>query len=875
MSGISCDRNNMSRKNSQENDWDRFDESILSVTSGAGRRCRTESSGQSPSPCSNYSDRQPQLVTTSLASPPIPPGLNQQAWSGVSKGSRPRSTLSAPEVRLPIPRADCDFCDVPIDESEAHNPHKEAMFSCAACGEQRASYEDISKHVQDSHVGDDMELVLASIIIPSNVKMLKEFKCGIKSCGRRFIGRDEGDLLDHIRNTHGPYYIKICKGRNLVRLCRICSGSFDSDAALTEHILQWHPASMFANENEDLADLPPAPQPQEPSLNVVMSEDSKEKPDKRGQSKRIRTSVPHMDLEKLSRKRKISESIKDRLTLTADYLKRSKEDIPREETPQDSVDPVDLKHKLKKIREAKEQSSRVFCEACSRSTNDWPNHKYGLEHIKNDKKARCHFCPKRFWIEETRSHMARHHRGSSFTCNRCGIKLISLDKMTEHINAKHRDEVNELIARFGQYWESDFVSANHLGMNNFFLIPSDLRRLSCRVCGKFFLGQDQSALEQHFRLDHSHLSRSQYTEHIRFECRVCSGVLFGSEAHLLNHFKEIHSDARLSIEMESDYTDSEADLKNILVHKRNYESQVNKADKKQSSKNETREKVKDKKKLEIESDSSCNVEKVFRKNLKLKRRKLLNTFNLNSVTHVKSLYSDHMSQASISTEDTSDSENAVVACNFCEIKLRRYQLDNHLKKFHKENLFSCDGSCGQKIYSPWKHSLMAHLRTVHKLRSSDSKLCEKYMELPEDLTVISCKAENCSDEAIFLARDVATVRKMLTRHAEKRHRGIVIDECFNLGCRVCTYVWGLDDAKEWTDHCQAHHGPADQLHLETVADSKQETKEIKKSNLILRKSGFTGIRRQQQVRVSSDVNSNDPKKALSLFLSSKVSVFVP
>ena len=76
------------------------------------------------------------------------------------------------------------------------------------------------------------------------------------------------------------------------------------------------------------------------------------------------------------------------------------------------------------------------------------------------------------------------------------------------------------------------------------------------------------------------------------------------------------------------------------------------------------------------------------------------------------------------------------------------------------------------------------------------------------------------------------------------------------------------------DHCQAHHGPADQLHLETVPESKQETKEIKKSNLILRKSEFTGIRCQQQGRVSSDVNSNDPK-ALSLFLSSKVSVFVP
>ena len=870
----------MSRKNSQENDWDRFDESILSVTTGSGRR-RTESGGPSPSPGSAHSDRQPHLVTSQPSQSLSIPVINQRVWTREQQTHRPLSTLSAPEVRLPIPKSetsdkddsstDCNFCNVPLEVSKAHDPHTEAMFSCAACGEQRTSYEEISKHVQDSHVGDDMELVLASIIIPSSVKMLKEFKCGIKSCGRRFIGRDEKDLLDHISNTHGPYYIKICKGRNLVRLCRICSGIFESDAALTDHILQWHPAAMFANDNEESCEAleagqPPPPHSQDPSFNVVMREDTEEEPEKRGHFKRIKTSVPHMDLEKLSRKRKISESIKDRLTLTTDHLKRSKTDILIEETPQDPIDRGDLKHKLKKIREAKDQSSNVFCEACYRSTNDWPNHKYCLEHIKNDKKARCHFCPKRFWIDETRRHMARHHRGSSFTCNKCGIKLISLDKMTEHINAKHRDEVKQLIVRFGQYWESDYVSANHLGMNNFFLIPSDLRRLSCRVCGRFFLGQDQTALEQHFRLEHSQLARSQYTEHIRFECRVCSGVLFGSEAHLLKHFKEVHSEARLSIEMESEYTDSEADLKKVHVHKRNFESQDKKVDK--ASKNDT--KVKDEKKAEIESDSSCYVERVTKKYPKLKRRKLLNTFKSSSFMNVKSLYSDHMSQASISTEDTSDSENAVVACNFCETKMRRHQLDNHLKNVHKENLFSCDGSCGHKVYTPWKHSLMSHLRTVHKLRSSDSRLCQKYMNLPAELTIISCKAENCSDEAIFLARDVATVRKMLTRHAEKRHRGIGIDECFNLGCRVCTYVWGLGDAKEWTDHCQAHHGITDKHHLQTVAETRQETQEISKTNLIVSKSRSTGTKRQLSGKSSSDVNSNDPK-ALSLYLGSKVS----
>ena len=848
----------MSRKNSQENDWDRFDESILSVTAGPRRR-RAESRGLSPSPCSTHSDRQPQPGT----SPP---------QSELNHRARPLATHSAPEVRPPVKsetvvkigsRTDCDYCSVPLVDSEAHEPHKEAMFSCAACGEQRPSYDDISKHVQDSHVGDDMELVLASIIIPSSLKMLKEFKCGIKSCGRRFIGRDEEDLLSHIRNTHGPYYIKICKGRNLVRLCRICSGSFDSDAALTAHILQWHPASMFANGDQEsgVADQPL----QDPSFNVVEVEredtNTKKEPESRGgEIKRIKTSVPHMDLEKLSRKRKISESIKDRLTLTADHLKRTKAELPGEETPEDSSDFVDLKHKLRRIREARDQSSKVFCEACCRSTNDWPNHKYGLEHIKNDKKARCHFCPKRFWIEETRSHMARHHRGSSFTCNRCGIKLISLDKMTEHINNKHRDEVNELILRFGQYWESNFVSANHLGMNNFYLIPSDLRRLSCRVCGRFFLGQDQTALEEHFRLDHCHLARSQYTEHIQFNCRVCSGVLFGSEAHLLNHFKEVHSEARLSIDMESDYAESEADLSNVHVHKRNFESQVSKVDK--SSKNDA--KVKEKKKTDCESDSSCYVEKRSKRCLKLKRRKLINIFKSNPAMQVKSLYSDYVSQASISTEDTSDAENTVVACSFCEAKMRRHQLDNHLRKAHKENLFSCDGSCGHTVYSPWKHSLMTHLRAVHKLKSSDSKLCGKHMKLPQDLTIISCKAENCSEEAIFLGRDLATVRKMLTRHAEKRHRGIEIDECFNLGCRVCTYVWGLGDAKEWAGHCQSHHGLPDPLQPKTRDETRPQIQEIPKTNQTS-KGGSNSIKRQVSDRISSDVNSNNTK-APSLFL---------
>lgn len=249
-------------------------------------------------------------------------------------------------------------------------------------------------------------------------------------------------------------------------------------------------------------------------------------------------------------------------------------------------------------------------------------------------------------------------------------------------------------------------------------------------------------------------------------------------------------------------------------------------------------------------------------------------FKSNPVLHVKGLYSDHMSPANISTEDTSDSENTVIACNFCEMKMRRHQLDKHLKKAHKENLFSCDGSCGHKDYSPWKHSLMSHLRTVHKLRSSDSKLCEKHMKLPADLSIISCKAENCSEEAIFLARDLTTVSRMLTRHAEKRHRGLEIDKCFQLGCRVCTYVWGLGETEEWTHHCRAHHDTPDPVVIKTPDDKRQETKEMPKANSTVSQNGSAGTRPQMSSgKIPSDVNSNDTKgKAHSLYLWAKKSL---
>ena len=104
----------------------------------------------------------------------------------------------------------------------------------------------------------------------------------------------------------------------------------------------------------------------------------------------VKMSRAHMDLELPSRKRKNSESVKDRLTMAPSAV------IKEAKMTEEASEKYDLKYKLQKIREAKSGKRRIFCEACCRSTKDWSNHKFSLEHIQNDKKARCHFCPKRF-----------------------------------------------------------------------------------------------------------------------------------------------------------------------------------------------------------------------------------------------------------------------------------------------------------------------------------------------------------------------------------------------------------------------------------------------------------------------------------------------
>ena len=171
--------------------------------------------------------------------------------------------------------------------------------------------------------------------------------------------------------------------------------------------------------------------------------------------------------------------------------------------------------------------------------------------------------------------------------------------------------------------------------------------------------------------------------------------------------------------------------------------------------------------------------------------------------HYQKLYSDN-----ISSDESSDASRSVVICHFCETKMQGHHLKKHMMKNHKANLFFCGGSCGSELYSERRSDIVTHLKYVHKLKVSDSKMNE-VMTLPLNLGKIYCNMEaECEHEAIYLARDIdsAEMQKMMKRHAEKRHRGLKIEECYNLGCRVCSQVWRLDELKAWENHCRKHQG---------------------------------------------------------------------
>jgi len=204
----------------------------------------------------------------------------------------------------------------------------------------------------------------------------------------------------------------------------------------------------------------------------------------------------------------------------------------------------------------------VYCHACELHTTDYHAHKNSYKHIRNDKKARCLFCPQRVWFTQLKSHVKEAHRGASFVCNasdKCFIRLMDLAKIVDHINTKHRVELEPLHQLIGQ---GGFVSPHLLSKHGLVILPADLKKLSCRICSIQFLGQDQSALMNHIKQEHPRVKKKDYKKQVMFECRGCDGVLFGSQVYLANHFKEIHSLGGFK-PGQRETTDDEADLRDI------------------------------------------------------------------------------------------------------------------------------------------------------------------------------------------------------------------------------------------------------------------------------------------------------------------------
>ena len=436
----------------------------------------------------------------------------------------------------------------------------------------------------------------------------------------------------------------------------------------------------------------------------------------------------------------------------------------------------------------------------------------------------CLYCPKRVSYSQLKFHIAEKHSGSSFTCNvtrNCSVALMEIGRIVDHLNNNHRKNVRYLIQSHGKHWENKIPQlAGEL--NSLIRLPSDLRRLTCRKCDVSFLSQDQSALEEHFRLDHPDLHSAQYTENIVYSCRVCNGVVFGSEKHLLIHLRDSHQSV-------GPCSPAPADLESLV------------APKEVRSERFVTEKTPEPSCL---SDPDQEDLERYREIIsKIKTKKLKNTRKVNTF-QTKKVSSDNTNHSDTDVEDSSSKKaapvNEEVTCHFCSAVLFQSRLSSHLGRHHQAEMFSCDGSCGRQVFSPWQERLLLHLRRDHTLLSSKTEqdLLEQELRLPANLEMIRCRGGRCGGEATFLARHLNSLGvKTLLRHSERKHRGQPIEECFVLGCRVCPRVWSLGEVETWAQHCRQHH---------TTGLVKQQLAE--KTQLAVESAGPSGLETDTKTR---------------------------
>lgn len=723
-------------------DWDKFEKTIqdvLSSDSGGAKRSRNEvESCESPS------------------------GSHDSSQERI-RGKEPKRKKTA-EVEEK-------------EETKKGEIAKSLLFSCAACGFEAEEFKEVEEHVREDHVGEDHELVTASILVPSAQDALKTFQCGVKTCGRRFVGLKEADLKTHIGEVHGEYYIDVLKGRNIIRICRVCSGKFSSDEELTHHIRVWHARKLFANGEEaqmeeSLPSTPSFSASPEVNRNVIT------RPEKMGKP-RVREAF--MDIEK--RERKTSESVKDRLRLTVEKKMKENDESFK-------VKAKDLKYKLRKFRE-------TYCEACQMWTTDWYWHKKSSDHRRNDKsKIRCLYCPKRLLHSNLKSHLAAEHADSSFTCNAipyCSVSLIHVGQMVEHININHGRFVFSLIQKQGAHWEVKIPQLSR-ELHSLMILPSDLRRLTCRKCDLSFLSQDRSALEEHFRLDHSDLNSPQYSENIVYSCRACVGVVFGSEKHLLKHLQDSHQQ---SVPLVQKTPVAPKEVRSGGLAKRKAQKPKSPVDPNQEDMAQYREAI---------------VKVINKKKSEAPRK--INTLKTQKVRPTDLNHSEADDEAEDSPSQMSapaPAANVEVSCQLCEAGLFQSRLTSHQERLHQTELFSCEGSCGRQVLSPWAEPLLQHLRRDHPdlLTSGQTgqDLLEQHLGLPRSLELVRCKGGSCEREATFLGRQLHTLQqqKTLLRHSEKKHQGQPIEDCFELGCRVCPRLWSLAEVEDWGEHCRRQH----------------------------------------------------------------------